>query len=140
MAIKQLNPYLNFDGTAGQAISLYERALGAKVERLQRFGEMPGSHPAPEHRDRVLHALLRLGPGVLMLSDTMPGMPFTAEGNAHVCLDFDDAAEMAQQFDALALGGKITMPLADTFWGAKFGTLTDRFGVQWMFNCEQKQS
>jgi PhnB protein len=72
-----------------------------------------------------------------MLSDTMPGMPFTPEGNAHVCLDFDDAADMAKRFDALAAGGKVTMPLQDTFWGAKFGMLTDAFGVRWMFNCEK---
>lgn len=140
MAIKQLNPYLNFDGTAGKAIELYQRALGAKVENLQRFGDMPGSNPPPEAKDRVLHASLRLGPGLVMLSDTMPGMPFTPEGNAHVCLDFDDAAEMARRFDALATGGKITMPLQDTFWGAKFGMLTDAFGVRWMFNHELRKS
>ncbi|MFN2447196.1 MAG: VOC family protein [Vicinamibacterales bacterium] len=54
------------------------------------------------------------------------------------CLDFDNVADMTQRFEALGAGGKVTMPLQDTFWGAKFGTLTDAFGVQWMFNCEHK--
>jgi PhnB protein len=58
----------------------------------------------------------------------------------HVTLDFDDAADMARKFDALAAGGKITLPLQDTFWGAKFGMLTDAHGVSWMFNCETKKS
>ena len=138
MAITQLNPYLNFDGTAAKAVELYERALGAKIERIQRFGDMPGSNPVPGSEDRVLHASLKIGAGVVMLSDTMPGMPFTPEGNAHVCLDFDDATDMTQRFAALGAGGKITMPLQDTFWGAKFGMLTDAFGVRWMFSCEKR--
>jgi PhnB protein len=75
MAIQQLNPYLNFDGTAEKAIALYERALGAKTEALQRFGDIPGEAPPPGAAQRVMHALLRVGPGVIMISDTPPGMP-----------------------------------------------------------------
>jgi PhnB protein len=132
MSIRQVNPYLNFDGTAAQAIQLYESALGAKTENLQRFGDIPGAKP--EHEDRVMHALLRVGVGVIMISDTQPGMPLRQGGNVHVCLDFDDAEQMTRSFEALAVGGKVTMPLQDTFWGAKFGMLSDAFGIQWMFN------
>lgn len=135
MAIQQLNPYLNFDGTAEKAIALYERALGAKTESLQRFGDVPGQPPSPATAQRVMHALLRIGPGTLMISDTPPGMPVALGSNVHVCLDFDDPAEMAQRFDALAAGGEIAMPLQDTFWGARFGMLTDAHGIRWMFNC-----
>jgi|SRR5688572_18088374 PhnB protein len=139
MAIQQLNPYLNFDGTAEKAIALYERALGAKTENLQRFGDMPGEPPAPAAAQRVLHALLRIGAGTVMISDSPPGMPVAPGSNVHVCLDFDDPAEMAQRFDALAAGGEVTMPLQDTFWGAKFGMLTDPYGIRWMFNCTLKR-
>lgn len=139
MSIKQLNPYLNFDGTAGEAIQLYERALGAKIENVQRFADIPGGKPAAGNAQRVMHALLRVGAGVLMISDTQPGMPLAVGSNVHVCLDFDDPAEMSGRFDALAAGGKVTMPLQDTFWGAKFGMLTDAFGISWMFNCELKK-
>jgi PhnB protein len=134
MSIKQLNPYLNFNGTAEQAIKLYERVLGAKTEGLQRFGDIPGNTPAPENKNRVIHAKLHIGPGVIMISDSQPGHPVAAGENVHVCLDFDDAADAAARFDALAAGGKVTMPLQDTFWGAKFGMLTDAYGVSWMFN------
>jgi PhnB protein len=141
MAIKKLNPYLNFDGTAAEAIKLYERVLDAKTEGTMRFGDMPGSDTPPQHKDRVIHALLHIGEGVIMISDTMPGTPFSTEGtNTHVCVDFSDADDMVRRFDALAAGGKVTMPVSDTFWGAKFGMLTDRFGVRWMFNCTLKQS
>ncbi|HYQ15435.1 MAG TPA: VOC family protein [Polyangiaceae bacterium] len=140
MAIKQITPYLNFNGDAAQAVKLYESALGAKVEHLSRFGDMPNSEVTPETKDRVMHATLRLGAGgVLMLSDIHPGMPHTPGTNQYVCLDFDDESEMAPKFDALAVGGKISMPLNDTFWGARFGMLVDAHGIQWMFNCEKKK-
>ena len=135
MAITQLTPYVNFDGNAAKAIELYERVLGAKVEGgIHRFGEMPGA--GPDVKDRVMHAELHFGPGcVLMISDGPPGHPYTPEGNVHVSLQCDDVADMAKKFEGLAAGGKVTMPLQETFWGARFGMLTDPFGVRWMFNC-----
>jgi len=141
MAIKQLNPYLNFNGTAGKAIRLYETALGAKVDNVMRWNEAPGTKVTPETKDLVMHARLRIGDGILMVSDSQPTQPVTAGTNAHVTLDFDDPTDMARKFEALSGGGgKITMPLQDTFWGAKFGMLTDAYGVSWMFNCETKKS
>ena len=74
-----------------------------------------------------------------MLSDTMPDMPVTTKGNVQIALHFTDVTDMAKKFDALAAGGTVTMALQDTFWGARFGMLTDAFGVQWMFNCELKK-
>jgi PhnB protein len=137
MAIKKLNPYLNFNGTADRAIKLYEKALGAKSENVMRWTDVPGAPPAtPETKDRIMHARLVIGDGVVMVSDTQPGTTVPAGGNTHVTLDFDEPGDMARRFDALAAGGKITMPLQDTFWGAKFGMLQDAFGIQWMFNCE----
>ena len=139
MAIKQLNPYLNYNGDAAQAVKLYESALGAKVENLSRFGDMPGSDATAATKDRVMHAVLRLGGGTIMLSDIQPGMAHVPGTNQYVCVDFDDAADMTKKFDALAAGGKVSMPLTDTFWGAKFGMLVDAYGIQWMFNCEQRK-
>lgn len=139
MAIRQLNPYLNYNGDAAKAAKLYESALDAKIETLSRFGDMPGSTAPPEHRERVMHAVLRFGDkGVIMMSDIQPGMPHTPGTNAYVCLDFDDSEEMGSKFQALSAGGKVIMPLADTFWGARFGMLVDAYGIQWMFNCEKK--
>ena len=138
MAIKQLNPYLNFNGTADKAIQLYQSALGAKVDSIMRFGDAAGNMPvAPADKNRVMHARLQVGGGMFMLSDTMPNAPVGTGGNVHITLDFDDADEMAKKFDALAAGGKVTMPLQDTFWDARFGMLTDAYGIHWMFNCEQ---
>ena len=140
MAIRKLNPYLNFNGTADKAIKLYESALGAKTERIMRFGDIAEMKIAPEHKDRVIHAALVIGEGVVMVSDTMPNQTVPTEGNTHVILDFDNTADMAKKFDALAVGGKVTMPLQDTFWGAKFGMLKDAYGSSWMLNCDMKKN
>jgi PhnB protein len=141
MAIRQLNPYLTFNGTAEQAIKLYESALGARSENVMRFGDGAGGMPvAPADKNRVMHAVLKLGGGTLMLSDSMSAQPAPTESNVTVTLDFDDVADMTHKFDALAKGGQITMPLNDTFWGAKFGMLTDAYGVKWMFNCETRKN
>ena len=137
MSIKQLNPYLNFEGNAAQAIERYQSVLGAKVEGVMRFGDVPGMKAPPGSEGRIIHARLQLGEGALMLSDVPPNMTVPHQSNTHVCLDFTDAAEEKTKFDALAKDGKVTMPLQDTFWGATFGMLTDAFGIQWMFNCNK---
>src|SRR5207244_3489828 len=110
MSIKKLNPYLNFNGTAAKAIKLYETALGAKVESIMPWADAPGMPANPATKDRIMHATLRLGEGVVMISDARPDEPVTAGTNMHVTLDFDDATEMARKFEALTAGGKVTMP------------------------------
>ena len=138
MSIQTLNPYLNFDGTGAKAIELYERALGAKTENMMLFGEIPGMDIAEADRGRVMHARLHIGGGVVMISDSRPGMAVPAHTNVHVALHFTDNDDMQKKFDALAVGGKVTMPLDDMFWGARFGMLTDAFNISWMFSCEKK--
>jgi PhnB protein len=138
MTIKSLAPHIAFDGTASKAIALYERALGAKTESLMRFGDAAQmGHPTPpEYRDRIIHAELRVGPGVLMVMDAPPGVSVATESNVQVSLDLDDLDDLARKFEALAAGGKVTLALHDAFWGSRFGMLVDAFGVKWMLGCE----
>ena len=137
MSIEKLNPYLNFNGNAAQAIALYERALGARTESVMRFGDMPGAKIPAGQEGRIMHARLHIGEGVIMISDTMAGQPVATGGNVQVCLHFRDTAELAERFDALAAGGTVLLPPHETFWAATFGMLTDAFGVRWMFNCDK---
>ena len=139
MSIKSINPYLMFSGTAEKAVRHYESALGAKIENLMRFGDMPGGDVPPEVKNRVMHCRLRIDGQVIMASDSRPGETVPPGGQVHISLDFDDEADMAKRFEALAVGGKVDMPLADTFWGARFGMLTDAYGIEWMFNCEKRK-
>ena len=136
MAIKSLNPYINFNGTAAEAIALYERVLGATTLSVARAGDVPGANVPPGQRDRVLHAALRVGGAQLMVSDGTPGQPVSMAAKVHVALDFTDLDEMTRKFTGLAEGGTVTVSLQNTFWGAKFGMLTDPCGVRWMFSWE----
>jgi PhnB protein len=139
MAIKKVIPSLTFDGKAAKAIELYERALGAKVQTLVRFGDavaMGHTAPVPDaHKERVMNAVLSIGEETVMLMDAPPGVPVAAESNVQVTLELDDSADMATRFDALAVGGVVTVAPHDAFWGAKFGMLVDAFGIRWSFNC-----
>lgn len=136
MSIKSATPYLSFNGTAEAAVELYTRALGAEVEGgLMRYADMPGETGtcAPADKQRVMHASLRLGAAKLMLSDVPSSQPLPTDSNVSVCLEFDDVEELARKFEALADGGTIVMNIHDAFWGAKFGLVTDKFGISWMF-------
>jgi PhnB protein len=139
MAVTMLNPCLILDGTADQAIELYEKALGAKTERVMRAGDVPGEDVPPESRDRIVHAALRIGDAVLMLMDGRAGQPVAKDTNVLVAIAWNDLPEATKAFNALADGGQVTVPLHDAFWGAKFGMLTDRYGIRWMCSCETKK-
>jgi PhnB protein len=130
-----------FNGQAIQAIELYKSALGAEVEHIQRFGEMagPGSDMPDSLKQRVMHGRLKLGPGAVLISDTDPSRGEVAGNNVRVCLELDDADDLRRKFDALAVGGNVTLPVQDMFWGATFGMLVDAFGVPWMFNHTKPQ-
>jgi PhnB protein len=57
----------------------------------------------------------------------------------NLSIECDSIEQLERVFPKVAEGGKITMPLQDQFWGARFGMLTDKYGIHWMFNCEKKK-
>jgi len=132
--MKAFNAYLNFDGNARDAMTFYQKCLGADLD-LQPFGDIKAPGP-PGSENRVMHARLTKGTAVLMASDTMPGSQYVQGNNVFINIDCDSVPEIEKLFEAFGAGGNVMMPLQDTFWGARFGMLTDKFGVQWMFNCE----
>jgi PhnB protein len=73
-----------------------------------------------------------------MAADGMPGKPSEVGKNIALALGFDTETEQTKAYEALVEGGDASMPLHDAFWGARFGMLTDKFGIQWMLNCDKK--
>jgi PhnB protein len=136
MTIQAATPYLILGGHARKGIDLYTRALGAKTESLQRFGDVDQSCPEAR-RDHVMHAALRVGDALLMLSDGPEEGRAPGRGVVSVALDFDDETELRRVFDALALTGKPVMPVFNAPWGALFGVVEDELGVSWMLNCSK---
>ena len=136
--MKEIATYLNFNGNRRDAMKFYERCLGGELHMMP-FSEVPGNYP-PEAKDRIMHARLTNGPAVLMASDTMPGMPFQQGTNFAIAVQCQSQEEIEKLFNAISEKGKVTMPLQDTFWGARFGMLTDQFGINWMFNFEKPKA
>jgi len=143
MAIKSVSPYLMFQGNASEALKHYEKTLGAKVEHLMRFDDPSAKRTTPcppDEANRVMHAFVRIGEASFMVSDEMPGPPHTPDSNVQIAVEVDDVDEMLKRFDALAAGGKVRLAPQDMFWGAKFGMLTDKFGIEWMLSCTPKKA
>lgn len=140
MAVTEMVPYLFFNGTAADAVALYQKALGAEVLDLRHYEELPegtsmdGECAAPDP-NRVMHAMLRIDSCMLMISDTPQDQDHSRGPQVEICLSFDDLDDQKRRFEALAEGGEVTSELQDVFWGDRFGTLTDRYGIRWMFSC-----
>jgi PhnB protein len=128
-------PYLNFNGNAAEALVFYSKALNGAIEFQQTFGESPMEVPA-EAKNHIMHATFKAGDLTFMVSDCMPGQEATAGTNISLSLNFTNADSIKNTFDALSEGGTVTMELQDTFWGARFGMLKDRYGFHWLCNYD----
>ena len=142
-----INIYLNFPGNTEEAFNFYKSVFRSEFsgKGIQRFGDIPDEPGNPPVMDSVKKMVLHvelpiLGGHVLMATDAPKEMGFTlSPGNTmHICLEPETRKETKRLFDALSGGGNITMPLEDMFFGAYFGSCTDKFGINWMFNCFEK--
>jgi PhnB protein len=133
----QLNSYLYFDGQCEEAFNFYAKCLGGKIESMITHEGTPAENHVPaEWRRKIMHARLVVGDQVLMASDAPPGHFHKPQGFS-VNIGVNDIAQAERIFHALADQGHVTMPIAETFWAARFGMLVDRFGTPWMINCEK---
>jgi PhnB protein len=131
----EVTPYLNYPGNCREAFEFYEKNLGAKIEVLQTHGETPMKDQVPsDWQNRVMHAQLDLGEGLLFGADSPPDQYEKPQGIS-VALAVQDPRDAERKFKALAEGGTVTMPIQETFWAQRFGMVTDRYGIPWMVNC-----
>jgi PhnB protein len=137
-----VQPYLFFKGNCEEAVEFYRQALGAVVEFSIRFQESPEPPPPgmvpPNWGDKIMHTSFKVGQTTVMASD---GCGPEANGFQGFSLSLSVAteAEADRYFNALAAGGKVTMPLNQTFWSPRFGMLEDKFGIGWMVSVPGKE-
>ncbi len=132
----QFIAYLGFDGTCAEAMRFYEKTFSGKLAALIKFSDMPdaGEMP-PAVGNRIMHANLVLHDGSsLMAGDAPSGQPFEGMKGCMLTLSYPKVDEATRIFETLAAGGKVTMPLQETFWADRFGMLTDRYGTSWAIN------
>ena len=137
---QQVQPYLFFDGKCEEALDFYKSALGAKIDMLMRFKDNPDPQPgmcAPGSENKVMHAAFHVGDTLVMASDGMAGGKPEFKGFS-LSVNAPDEKQADKLFAALGKGGKVTMPMAKTFFSPRFGMVTDKFGVGWMVIVPQK--
>lgn len=145
-SMPRVSTYLNFPGNTEEAFNFYRTVFNTEFNGgLQRFGDIAAPEGMPplsdDDKKLIIHAELPiLGGHILMATDAPESMGFKMEygNNIHLNLEPDTREETKRLFEALSAGGKITMELQDMFWGAYFGSCTDKYGINWMFNCIQK--
>jgi PhnB protein len=133
-----IHPYLTFNGNCREAMHFYRESIGGEL-RLQTLGDSPMCSQMPEPmKQSILHSTLTKGALVIMASD-MVGENGLSKGNSvSLMLNCSSEEEIKTYYARLSAGGKPTHPLQDTFWGALFGDLTDKFGTHWLLNYNRQ--
>lgn len=133
--MKRIDPYLMFHGECREVMEFYQQCLGSELELMPYEGsEVPHKE---EDKDLVLHATLRSGAVVIMAADNPGDKKPVSAASVHLSIDCSSAEEIKQLFEQFSTGGKVSMPLQDTFWGATFAMCTDKYGIHWMFNYDK---
>lgn len=136
MSKLQLDPYLFFMGNCQEAMEFYKSVFGGEL-KIQKYDEMPGEK-VPNAEGKVMHASLKGGAIDLMASDSTRTEPF-GESFISMSIGGEDSELIHNIFDKLSAGGNVTAPIKKESWGDYFGTLTDKFGVDWMVVYGEKQ-
>jgi PhnB protein len=139
-----INPYLNFDGNTEEAFNFYKSVFGGDFVMVMRFKDLPDPSNVPEkYKNKIMHISLRIGKDdILMGTDALESMghKVTEGNNFSIAIGTDSKEEATRLFDDLSKGGKIEMPLDDMFWGAYYGSFTDKFGIRWMVSYQYKEA
>jgi PhnB protein len=133
--MKSLNVYITFNGKCEEALNFYKYALDGEIPVMKKFGDGPTEFTS-DVRDKIMHAEFKANQVVFLASDGMPGQPINNGNNIALSINFDNKDEQTKAYELLKEGGQIMMELQETFWGARFGMVIDKYGIQWMFNHE----
>lgn len=135
--MRNISPYLLFNGQAQEAFDFYKSVFGGEFGMVQKFKEVPEEDRERggikgEEGEKLIHISLPVGRFVLMGSDAPESRRVDMGNNFSISLETDSKEEAGKVFQALSEDGEVTMPLSDTFWGAYYGMLRDKFGIGWM--------
>ena len=136
-------PYITFNGNCEEAFNHYRSVFGGEFQYLGRFKDVPANDSRafpPGNDNKIMHISLPVNDTMLMGCDNpdVNGKEVIVGGNISLSINLNDKTEAERLFNGLSKGGQVKMPLEATFWGAYFGIVTDRFGIQWLINCENQ--
>jgi len=133
----KLNTYVNYKGNCREAFQFYEKHLGGKITMISTFNDLPDKNniPGKNWEDKILHAQIEIGSGILMGVDIPNAEPMRS---AYITLSNPDENEVERIYNLLTDGGQIFMKMDKTFFASRFAMLRDKFGTNWMLLCENQ--
>ena len=138
----KINPYLNFNGNTEEAFNFYKSVFGGEFITVMRYSETPEAGKVPDaEKNKIMHIALPIGEGnILMGTDCLESMGHVVKPGDNIILSVDvhSKEDADRLFSTLSAGGKVHMPIEDTFWGAYFGMFSDMFGIIWMVSFDTK--
>ncbi|WP_299123643.1 VOC family protein [uncultured Winogradskyella sp.] len=127
--------YLSFDGNCEEAMNFYKNVFDGEFLMVMRYKDGPPEYSKPEIENKIMHTTIAFGNGCELKASDDFNMPLNKGNNFHVSIAADDEAQGHSIYSGLLEGGKATMPFEEMFWGGKFGSVIDKFGVQWMVSA-----
>ncbi|MEK4759057.1 VOC family protein [Viridibacillus sp. FSL E2-0187] len=138
-----INVYLNFNGNCREAAEFYAEVFNTEKPEIMTFGDAPQNpeYTLPEEaKDLVMHTRLNILGSNVMFSDVFPGSPFILGNNVSLAVVSDNEEQLKSAFEALKVGGKVAMELQETFWSKCYGSLKDKFGIEWQISYEAEEA
>jgi PhnB protein len=142
----KVNAYLNFNGNCEEAFSFYKSAFGGEFLYIGRYKDVPPTDRQifqTENDEKIMHLTLSIGKETILMGCDSPqadGQGIIFGNNISLSINMDNKEEADRIFNELSVGGQVKMAMSQTFWGAYFGVLTDRFGINWLINCESNEN
>ncbi len=136
-----LNIYMNFNGNCREAVEFYTDAFGTEKPQIMTFGDAPPNpeYPLPEEaKHLIMHTFLIINGSKVMFSDVFPGSPFIVGNNISLTLVSKNQDDIIAYFNKLKIGGHVSMELQETFWSKCYGSLKDKFGIEWQLSLESE--
>jgi len=130
-----------YNGVCEEAMNFYKECFNGEIVNMGRYGDSP-MEVAESHKNKIVHIELKFWGGSILASDNIDSAESskTNSSSIQLSLGFKDPLKMEKTFNCLKQDGQVTMELKEQFWGDKFGMLTDKFGIKWMFNCPKKET
>ena len=132
--------YLSFDGNCEEAMNFYQDIFDGEFLMMMRYKDGPPEYNKPEIENKIMHVTMTFGNGCELKASDDFHMLLTKGNNFHVSIAADDEAQGHVIFSGLMEGGQVTMPFNNVFWGGKFGSVVDKFGVQWMVSAPNSEN
>ena len=142
-----LNPYLIFKDNCEEAFNFYKTVFGGEILSMGRYKDVPQAtrqlfYPGSTD-EQIMHATLQINAKTILMGNdsvaTYEKSNSAFTNNFFLYISSENQAESYRIFDELSVGGKITMPMAQTFWSSHYGIVIDKFGINWKITVESDQ-